>query len=463
MLARIAAVSLVTTTLTVGCMSGPKGLASKVALQNATSSPAHAAHAIPATPTAAATTPLGPPPQVTQQQAMQQIAPMLGKLAAADPALHTETLSQLSDVEPSLWSLTVQRAVNTLEYRQQLAGKPAIAAATTPDAAPPTAQPSAPVPPVADDPGVVQTSATLELSTTPAMPTIADGGNSPQAISNPHFQLKQAKAPTTATSDKPTATTVRVASLVPPSAAEEPIEEEKDETTWREHLAAAIAKLDSDAGVKPASSETAYQRVRLQLMQLVAGEDDAASKATPGLSTDEQGYWSNQIYALATLLSGEGSGDRRQRADAAARHLMEASAKLRSLGSLQVRNFVTCREVYGYGAYEPLAEARYAPGDQVILYAEVDNYQSDTTEQGYHTIISSSYRLVSLDRNEVVGGEFPLVDDLCLTRRRDFHIQYGVTLPGGLSPGKYRLELSVEDKLGNKKGHDQLPLTITAR
>ena len=133
------------------------------------------------------------------------------------------------------------------------------------------------------------------------------------------------------------------------------------------------------------------------------------------------------------------------------------------MGNLQVRNFVACREVYGYGAYEPTTDGRYAPGDQLVLYAELDNYRSDATAEGYRTTFDSSYRLVNQAGDEVASGDFPVVDDLCLTLRRDFHIQYALTLPATVPPGDYRLELTVTDRLGQKIGHDQMLLTVGPR
>lgn len=461
--ARIATLTLLGGSLTLGCVSGPVSSFSRVALENATSEPGQ--YAPPATPTPAApavepavatATPVGPAPEVSQQAAMQQIAPLLARLSTADAQLHAEVLDQLAAAEPSLWSLTVQRALNTLEYRQQLSGKPATpamspsptaapqaaafaAAPTTPPAAASAATPATPVhlppttPPAAPDTNVVQVSATVEPTASASLPrAVNELGNNPETIGNPHFGAK---------TDGP----------------------ETAPLSWREHLEAAIAQLEDDSQDSPRTTDEAHEQVRLQLLQLVAGETEQAALGTPGLSASEQGYWSNQIYALATLLSDKSGSDRLARADAASRHQSEASAKLREFSSLRVRNFVTCQEVYGFGAYEPRAEARYTPGDQVILYAEIDNYQSDASEEGYRTTIASSYRLVGLDHNEIVGGDFPLVDDLCLTRRRDFHIQYGVTLPSGLTPGDYRLELTVKDRLGDKIGHDQLMLTVVGR
>jgi hypothetical protein len=44
------------------------------------------------------------------------------------------------------------------------------------------------------------------------------------------------------------------------------------------------------------------------------------------------------------------------------------------------------------------------------------------------------------------------VEDTCRSRRRDFHIQYGLTLPARIEPGHYRLQLTVRDRQGDKIG-----------
>ena len=43
--------------------------------------------------------------------------------------------------------------------------------------------------------------------------------------------------------------------------------------------------------------------------------------------------------------------------------------------------------------------------------------------------------------------------DLVRSRRRDFHIQYGLSLPEKLAPGRYRLQLVVKDRQSDKIGH----------
>jgi hypothetical protein len=58
------------------------------------------------------------------------------------------------------------------------------------------------------------------------------------------------------------------------------------------------------------------------------------------------------------------------------------------------------------------------------------------------------------DKGErIAGGEFPDIDDCCRSRRRDFHIQYGLALPEKLEPGRFQLQLVVKDRQSDKIGH----------
>jgi hypothetical protein len=60
----------------------------------------------------------------------------------------------------------------------------------------------------------------------------------------------------------------------------------------------------------------------------------------------------------------------------------------------------------------------------------------------------------------VGGGEIPDVNDCCRSRRRDFHIQYGITLPENLAPGPYRLQLVIKDRQSDKRGQATVAFEI---
>ena len=154
---------------------------------------------------------------------------------------------------------------------------------------------------------------------------------------------------------------------------------------WQQHLNLAIDDLNARVADGPRSTAEVHQFVSLRLLELLAGDTEAALKPIPNVSTEEQDYWSGQIFALATFLDHHRQPDDKRRAAASVVHLDEAVGHLRELGTLSLRNLAFCKNVYGYGAYEPINNPTFSAGQQVTLYLEVENYHSESTQKGYTT------------------------------------------------------------------------------
>ncbi len=232
------------------------------------------------------------------------------------------------------------------------------------------------------------------------------------------------------------------------------------ECDWRELIERAVDDLQERVAESPQSTAEVHQHVSLRILQLLAGNTEEALRPIPHISSTEQQYWSAQLFALATYLDHHAQPDDKRRAAATAVHLDEALTNLREVGSLSLRNLTFCQAVYDFGAYEPCDGTTFSPGQQLTLYAEVENYRSQSTEKGYTTTLGTSYKILN-ERDELVdSGQFPDVEDCCRSRRRDFHIQYGLALPTTIAPGEYRLELVVKDRLSDKLGHGTIPLKI---
>lgn len=453
----------------------------------ATAVGATAAAIPPGAPVAAANTPTGPFETLTEQQALQRVLPKLQHIAQVDPETHAKLLEQLAAADPSLWPDTVERAESTVRYRHQLAQKASgrsdvrvasnespltydrpTATTTIPAATAPAAEVITPVAPSA--PTRMPTAYPV---TQPAAPHDHSSSHQPlrdnavrqasamderppqvirnQYATNSHAADSAIRVASLATADQLRPSTPPVPHVTAPP------------TDWRASVEDAIETLSVSTSGTPHSRREAYELVRLRLLQLAAGDRLAAVAATPGLSSTEQSYWSKQLYAMSVLLDAEATPDQRKRAAQAAPHQAEALALVRELGPLQVRNLAFCKQVYGYGAYEPIEDADFEAGQHVKLYAEVDNYRSESTENGYHTLLATSYRVVDKHGGLVDSGEFPAVEDHCLTRRRDFHITYGVTLPTAIYAGDYELEITITDQLGDKIGTETVPFTIASR
>jgi hypothetical protein len=229
---------------------------------------------------------------------------------------------------------------------------------------------------------------------------------------------------------------------------------------WRQLAEMAADELSHLAPASPTTTAEVHQHITLRVLRLLTGDTEQALEPIPHISPIEQDYWSRQLFALAAYLDHHAQADGKRRAAASVTHLDEAVSSLRELGSLSVRNLSFCKNVYGYGAIDPYEADRFAPGEHVTLYVEVENYHSRSTEKGFCTSLGSTYEILSEDGKRVGGGEIPDVDDCCRSRRRDFHIQYGLTLPASLTPGRYRLILLIKDRQSDKIGQATVAFEI---
>ena len=229
---------------------------------------------------------------------------------------------------------------------------------------------------------------------------------------------------------------------------------------WRVSVDQAIEQLAELATDEPRTRHEAYMQARMRLLQLVAGDKQSAVETVPGLTPTEQSYWSHQLMAMATLLGESRQIDHDSRISLAARHLEDAAAQLSELADLQVRNLAFFDKIYGFGDYDVVEEYRFKAGQEVRLYVEVDNYRSDSTAEGYRTVIDSSYEVLDAAGNRVEGEEFAPVVDRCRSRRRDFYVEYSLRMPERVYPGKYQLKLTLHDRLADKLGSQTIDFEI---
>ena len=117
----------------------------------------------------------------------------------------------------------------------------------------------------------------------------------------------------------------------------------------------------------------------------------------------------------------------------------------------------------GTAATSRTREANSSRAQQATVYAEVENFRSNSTKDGYQTTLGTSYQILDKTGQRVAGEPVPRRRRSCAaSRRRDFHMQYGVTLPTQIYPGEYRLELTITDQRSGKIGQATLPFKIAA-
>ena len=229
---------------------------------------------------------------------------------------------------------------------------------------------------------------------------------------------------------------------------------------WRSELDDAIGTLENSTTGAPRTVDELHDHLRLRMLLMLAGRDEDALAPIPGATPAQQDFWSKQLFALSAFLDAADSGDERARAAATLRHLDDARDRLSELATLQVRNAAFVKRVDGFGLYEPIETAEFQPGEQIIVYAEINNFRSRSTAEGYETSLGTSYQVVDESGRRVDGAQFPDVQDICQSRRHDFHMQYEMQLPTRIYPGPYQLQLIITDHASNKIGQTTLAFEI---
>jgi hypothetical protein len=229
---------------------------------------------------------------------------------------------------------------------------------------------------------------------------------------------------------------------------------------WQTQLDGAIRTLESAVGKTPQTQEDIARHARLRLLYLAAGRRDAAIQPIPAVPPATQEFWSKELYGLATWLDTQRTADAERRAAETKRILDEALGRLGESAPLVIRNLAFCTEVHSFGCIKPFKTAEFAPDQEVLLYAEVENFTSEPTPKGFHTRLRSSYQVFDSRGQRVAEQDFPISEEYCQNPRRDFFIGYHLRLPSRIYPGKHTLQLTIEDLKSQKVGQASIELTI---
>jgi hypothetical protein len=214
-------------------------------------------------------------------------------------------------------------------------------------------------------------------------------------------------------------------------------------------------------GVPDASGVSTVMRQRVALM--LAGRWNDAAAPIEGFSPSEQQFMQSQLKAIATLLDPSGEPTRLRRWEAAADPLRLSVKQLgAATGKLDLRHVQFCTKVNGFGNVLPFEKQEFTPGQEVILYSEVDNFAAIEVPQGFETEFRGSCEIFDASGVRVREQQLPIDKQTCSNYRRDYFIAYRWYIPNRLEPGKYKIQLTVEDLKGNTVGSSTIDFTIIA-
>jgi hypothetical protein len=229
---------------------------------------------------------------------------------------------------------------------------------------------------------------------------------------------------------------VQASIIEPAPSPAEPTVPVSPEQAWSDGLASLIAATNGPERER-------WQTYRA-LTQWMAGSSDGNQ------ATAQHPLWP---VALSLLSNEEAPPDGLQ---GAVRHL-EARLPF-AMVEMQL-----CRKVRSFGNYDPLDLGTLHAGQTVTVYCELEGLRHTDVEGGFRTELASKLELRRPSDDSVVWSlDLGRAEDICRKPRRDYYINYRITLPAeaALPTGPYRVVLSLEDTSSGQKCHREVDLTI---
>ena len=126
-----------------------------------------------------------------------------------------------------------------------------------------------------------------------------------------------------------------------------------------------------------------------------------------------------------------------------------------------VRNACFATRVRAWGVVDRFSQAAFRPGQEVIVYFELENLQANRSAEGHTTSISTVFRLLAADGTPLAADiSFDPVVETCREPRREFFARYVLRIPPGTPAGPSRLTWIVSDAVAGTTTTAHLDLTI---
>jgi hypothetical protein len=428
--------------------------------------------------------PLAPVPNSpANAQAMQEIMAELHQLGALDPAAQNKLMDDLRQTDPALWPLVMQQFRAAIAYKRRMAAHEAMAlSGTLPvsgSAAASSSLASGSVGATSPLPTGNLAAGDLAVNSSLASTTVAPSvGQSAERVSRlpPAGNVQPVFNPAPKNTDQ-AAVKVPADSQSAKSTPEGPQPKQSGKESgvisasydapspsqpgdWQGDLTSAIKALEGTASSDPKTAEQLAQQARLRMLYVLAGRRDDALKPIPSAPPAMQEFWTKELYGLAMLLDSEKTPDAIRRAAESKQVLSEAISRLGETAPLVVRNLAFCTAIQSYGCTTPFKKYEFVPDQEALLYAEMENFASESTAKGYHTQLRSSYQILDSAGQRVADHTFTTTEEYCQNARRDFFIGYHLRMPKRINPGRYTLQLTIEDLKSQKVGQSSIEFTI---
>lgn len=215
----------------------------------------------------------------------------------------------------------------------------------------------------------------------------------------------------------------------------------------------AWPQTESGSALQP--DEYRRRQLNLRLLRLVADEPAAAAEAINAATAEEQEFWQELVLALSRFRSPDESVDYEEHIAATIGQFRMAIRQLEPLSSLAIPRLEFCSGIDSFGSIDTFPSNTFKPGERLLIYAEIDNLQSEVSPLGsYRTSFSGTVQIwpdASTSPEKWIKSEpFETFHDDSSTRRSDYFMNYEFNLPEHLAPGAYEVRLLLRDEISGR-------------
>lgn len=201
----------------------------------------------------------------------------------------------------------------------------------------------------------------------------------------------------------------------------------------------------------------------LRLLYMMAGRSAASVRTIDSLPEKEQEFWQTMMLAMEAYRGTNDSTARTEQLTETLEYVRTAARQLQPLSAMKIRRMNFCDRIEGFGNFNVFPISDFNAGQPLLLYAEIENYKSELTDDGhYRSEFSAMIEFIRDGETEPNASRtirLPEIQDRCAAERTDYFQSYELTIPA-LSPGRYTLRLRVRDQLSLQTATSDLPFEI---
>jgi hypothetical protein len=235
--------------------------------------------------------------------------------------------------------------------------------------------------------------------------------------------------------------------------------------------AARAAQPGADLEVKLAQHIQEYPRdvwshLDFQLLRFLRDEQVPQLDALSSLPLEDRELVAAVMDGLTNFRNGL-RADNNMLLSRKVRPILELADRLRSQAELSIPTLLLCKDVKGFGDYEPIDPVRFIAGEKnkALIYCEVENFSSSPTgeKKMWETRLSQEAVLYTESGLQVWSDVAGKVVDHARNRRHDFFIVKRILLPQNLTIGRYLLKVTVEDQQAKRVAEQTIGVEVVAQ